>query len=270
MFGAHPRDKQIELVDAQPTTEKDVVPLKSSATTWERIKDDWRNLRINKTLFIVLPLIIIIELALNLSMDIIPPDHDVHIATYCATCGLTVGVSFSTFVPGATSDELRAYAACMEDAMLLLIGEAFQTFNVNYTATLLGHILTVYALIASLDGSLTPKLCNLRSLLHGLAYTLLLVDILAELILLFYIDAHDPDSIDVMQTYTACDATVVKEIIDVKNFLVEYAIAMIVWRTTIAAVVTLIYIIEVEYTGDDADVDDEEQEDQQLIIAEDA
>ena len=79
------------------------------------------------------------ELALNLSMDIVPP---VHIATYCATCEFTVGDTFASFVPGTTSDQLRAYATCMED------------------------------------------------------------------VILFYIDAEDPDSIDVMHTYTACDATI--------------------------------------------------------------
>ena len=122
-----------------------------------------------------------------------------------AICGFTVGDTFASCVPGATSDQLRAYVACMEDAMLL-IGKAFQTFNVYYIVVLLGHILAVYALITSLDGSVTPNLCNLRSLLHGLAYTLL-VGVLAELILLFYVDAEDPVSIDVTHTYTACDAT---------------------------------------------------------------
>lgn len=267
MFANHMRAKgTVELVSAEPATEEEDSPThESPLTVWGRIVKDWGDLRINKTLFVILPLIILIELVLNLSMDIIPPDHDVHVSTYCATCGFNVGDNFSVFAVGATTEYLKSVASCMEDAMLLLIGEAFQAFNTNYVATLLGHILTVYALMASLDGSLTPKSLNLRSILHGTAYALLLIDVAVEFGFLYYIDSKDPTEIDVMNAYDACDDTVVSEIIDVKDMLVEFAIEMAIWRTCVAAVVTIIYIIEVQ-TVDEDEEDVKEGENEVLVV----
>ena len=198
----------------------------NTPTMWQRWKSDWKAKKINWSLLVIVPLIVLIEVAMNYNMLTIPPgkpfnfipiqfrylsshftfvnlifslvDHPVHISTYCAQCGIDVGTAFH-----AISDDenvKKAVGACMEDGILGLVGEAFTVFNGNYMATLLGHILTTYALLMSLDADImSAEVKSLSNILHGFGYVLLLVDVIVEFIILMEVASHDPNTIDVMQ-----------------------------------------------------------------------
>ena len=135
----------------------------------------------------------------------------------------------------------------MEDGILGLVGDAFTTFNANYMATLLGHILTTYALLAALDGEMGLETMSPSNVLHAFGYTLLLIDVVIEFLLLMEVASHDPERIDVMRdgNYNSCDDTMVKETEEAKDLLVFAAFEMIIWRAIIAVIISLIYIINV-------------------------
>ena len=109
-----------------------------------------KGIRTSKTLWLLLPFMVMIEIALNVTMLVVPPDHDVHFARYCAMCGINPGENIQNFFTtnGYSPDEIEAWKSCISDEVLQTSGESFQAFTLNYLATLLGHILTVYALLA--------------------------------------------------------------------------------------------------------------------------
>lgn len=134
----------------------------------------------------------------------------------------------------------------MEDGILGLVGDAFTVFNGNYMATLLGHILTTYALLASLDADMVGNDSMSRAnVLHASGYVLLLVDVVVEFALLIEVASHDPNTIDVMQegNYVACDNTLVVETKEAKKILLFAAWEMIIWRAIVAVIISLIYIV---------------------------
>ena len=149
----------------------------------------------------------------------------------------------------------------MEDGILGLVGEAFQVFNANYMATLLGHIVTTYALLAALDADMGLDSFSLPNILHAAGYSLLLVDVIIEFAILIEVASHDPKTIDVMRggNYNACNMDLVVETEEVKELLVAAAFKMIIWRAVVAIIISLIYIINMTPSIEENENQDEER-----------
>jgi hypothetical protein len=177
------------------------------------------------TLWILIPLIVLIEVAMSLGLLIIPPDHPIDMVYFCAGCNIDADVSFASL---ATSSAM----ACIEDSILLVIGESFQTFQSNYLATMIGHLLTVYALVASHDASLPRASKHWSARLHFVSYILLIADFSVEMSFLSNVSHADPDDLD-LHLYFGCDATPEREIGNLKEDLEVVALHVIIFRTVV-------------------------------------
>jgi len=198
------------------------------------------------TLWILIPLVALIEVAITLPLATVHPDHKLHLAYYCTGCNTNVDTLYSALV---TSEK-----SCISDAILMDIGESYQGFIQNYLATMLGHVLTVYALINTQDQSLSATM-GTKEMLHILAYGLLLLDIIFEIWFLEEIEMTDPTGIS-LSSYTACDDTVVSEVENHKTALVEFAYYVLTFRVVVSFFVVFIYVIKADVRFDD-ESDDE-------------
>jgi hypothetical protein len=199
--------------------------------------DIWKKISAGtKTLWILVPLIVLFEICMTLPLGIVSPDHPMHIVTYCAPCGINNGALWSTLTK---SDE-----RCIQDGILTTLGDSFQGFINNYLATMLGHIFTVYALINAQDASISDKI-GIKEKLHFSAYLIIILDIIFELYLLHTIEMSDPDTLSIKE-YNKCGNMIVKEITSYKENLEIFAWIVLWIRICIGLTVTIIYVIKSE------------------------
>lgn len=200
-----------------------------------------RRIRTSRTLWLLLPFMVMVEIALNISMLVVPPDHDVHFARYCAMCGIDPGTNIQDFFTtnSYTSDEIKAWNSCIADEVLTTSGESFQAFTLNYLATLLGHILTIYALLAATDSVLTDVDDIEGTVIQTFGYLVLLADIIVEVVVLGGIELKDTEHFD---RHEVCDHVVVHSIHQHKKDLLAAGFFVMTFRVCVSAVVTLCYI----------------------------
>jgi hypothetical protein len=139
-----------------------------------------------KTLWILIPLLILIEISITLPLENVHPDHELNIIYFCSGCNLNSGTLISSL---NTADY-----SCIEASILGMIGESFEGFMNNYLSSLLGHILTVYALINTQDSTIHSNV-GTKEMLHIVAYVLLFIDMVLELEFLREIALTDPDNL---------------------------------------------------------------------------
>mgnify|MGYP007047416465 CR=1 FL=1 len=68
-----------------------------------------------KTLWVLIPLVLLIEVAMSLPLGIVSPDHPNHIVTYATGCGIASGSTWTSL-----SDE---DVMCIMDSILSVIGK---------------------------------------------------------------------------------------------------------------------------------------------------
>jgi len=210
------------------------------------------------TLWILIPLVGLIEVAITLPLATVHPDHELHLAYYCTGCNTNVDTLYSALVPSEKS--------CISDAILMDIGESYQGFVQNYLATMIGHILTVYALINTQDQSLSATI-GTKEILHIFAYSILLLDIIFEIAFLKEIEMTDPSGIS-LAGYNSCDGTVVSEVEDHKEQLIRFAYFVLACRVVVSLVVVSIYVVKADVHQFDDDDDDEGEGDKYKVSKE--
>jgi len=213
---------------------------------WEDLYDEITS---TVSLWVVVPLILLIEYGITAPLRVIHPDHALHMVTFCAGCGLNSLTAWSAL---NESD-----ITCISDSILSEIGESFQGFIQNYLATMLGHVCTVYALLASQDADVR-KIIGVRESLHIFAYVILIADISLEVYFLSFIQLSDPNSLK-LDTYAGCNSSKVLEITNHKIYLQEFADEVLVTRLLVAAVVTILYVMKSKPTDEEKE-DNEDKE----------
>ena len=193
--------------------------------------------------------------AITLPLGVVHPDHPLHIVSCCTNCGFAEDAAWSTL--GASGEK------CVEDTILTTIGESFQGFVNNYMATLLGHICTVFALLNAQDGNISPKV-GMKEKLHMLGYTIIIIDMIVEVMYLASVRNTDPNRLN-LDEYPLCNATEIKEITSHKKDLLEFAEYVMIIRLSVAALVTIIYIIKAEVTADEHAAEKEEEDAKKLL-----
>jgi len=101
---------------------------------------------------------------------------------------------------------------CIEDEVLETIGGSFQGFAANFLGSLVGHVLTVYALLSAQDAALRSDSYMLHNMLQFLGYVTLLVDILIGLGLLYLVEMRDPSHVDIRKDYDHCTSHIETEV----------------------------------------------------------
>jgi len=242
---------ELDNLDKKPAEDVLNVKKKGKRSIIKRICDGITHLAKGvNTLWVLVPLVTLIEIAITLPLSTVHPDHPLHMAYYCTGCNTDV----DTLVSALNDSEI----SCVSDAILLDIGESFQGFIQNYLATMLGHVLTVYALINTQDQSLSAKF-GTKELLHILAYTLMLFDIIFEIAFLEEIELTDPSAMDI-SGYNSCDDTEVVEVTEHKEELVKFSYFVLSVRVLVAFFVVIIYVVKADVTHDDDDSDDEDDD----------
>jgi hypothetical protein len=215
------RQKSLAVAKAEPTP-----------GFWEDLYDDITS---TASLWVVVPLVLLIEYGITVPLGVVHPDHELHMVTFCTGCNADSDTAWGAL---AVSD-----ITCISDAILSVIGESFQGFVQNYLATMLGHICTVYALMAAQDADVR-KTIGKRETLHIFAYAVLIIDMIVEVYLLNVIQLSDPDSLSMDGEYAGCNSDEVIEITDHKTELENFAQTVLIIRMVVAAFVTIIYVIK--------------------------
>ena len=190
------------------------------------------------TLWVIVPLIILVEIALTLPLATVYPDHPMRMAYFCTACSLDGGDLFA--------DLSDATKSCIVDQILLVIGEMFQGFVINYLATMIGHVTVTYSLIATQDMSISSLAGGRRELLHRFAYFLVIVDMIIEVILLERAEMADPSSVS-LDAYTECGTEYEDEIVSLKEYLVDSAFWVLIIRTVFGALIAVVYVYKGKY-----------------------
>jgi len=133
---------------------------------------------------------------------------------------------------------------CIEDEVLETIGGSFQGFAANFLGSLVGHVLTVYALLSAQDAALRSDSYVLHNLLQFLGYSTLLVDLLIELGLLYIVEMRDPSHVDIRRDYDHCTSHVEAQVWDLKEELIQVAKSIMLLRLLVSVCVTCIYVIK--------------------------
>ena len=159
-------------------------------------------------------------------------------AYFCAACGLDGGIELTPISEAAK--------VCIVDQILLVVGEMFQSFTINYLVTIIGHIIVTYSLLTVQDSTISSLPGGRREILHRAAYFLLIVDLVIEIVLLARAGRADPSSVS-LDGYTECGAEYEKHIVDLKEFLVHSASSVLVIRAVFGALIAIVYV----YKGKD-------------------
>ncbi|KAJ1412502.1 hypothetical protein B484DRAFT_455312 [Ochromonadaceae sp. CCMP2298] len=114
---------------------------------------------------------------------------------------------------------------------------------------MIGHLLCVYALVASNDASLPRAYDHWSARLHFLSYMLLILDFSVEMILGMGVSLADPAHLE-LHTYYGCDSAPEKEILKIKQELEEFALFVIVFRTVIGGAIATIYVLKASVVDD--------------------
>lgn len=213
---------------------------------WEDLYDDITS---TISLWVVVPLILLIEYGITAPLRVVHPDHALHMVSFCAGCGVNSLTAWSALNKGDIT--------CISDSILSEVGESFQGFIQNYLATMLGHICTVYALMASQDADVR-KVIGMRESLHIFAYVILIADISLEVYLLNFIQLSDPNSLK-LDTYTGCNSSEVSEITAHKIYLQDFADEVLVIRLIVAAFVTILYVMKSRPTDEEKEGNEDKE-----------
>ncbi len=205
------------------------------------------------TLWILIPLVLLIEVGVTLPLNVVHPDHELHINTICSGCN----IDSQTLWSALNVDDVT----CISDTILMEIGESFQGFVQNYLATMLGHVLTVYALINAQDGDVHHKI-GAKEKMHMLAYGILIIDMIVEIFLLQLIKNTDPNSLK-LDEYTSCNSKTVEEIEVHKKDLIGFAKIVLWLRLAVAFVVTFIYVVKSNPSSDAGEEEDAKDKDKE-------
>ena len=206
------------------------------------------------TLWVVIPLIILIEIAMTLPLATVYPDHPMRMAYFCTACSLNGGDDIKTI-----SDATRS---CVVDNILLVIGEMFQGFIINYLATMIGHLMVTYALMASQDSTVSGLAGGRREVLHRVAYFLLMVDMIVEVVFLNRAEVADPESIS-LDGYTECGTEYEAEIVRLKEYLVNVAFWVLIIRTVFGGLIATVYVYKAQVEDFDVDSDSDGPDDEE-------
>lgn len=205
------------------------------------------------TLWVIVPLIILIEIAITMPLATVYPDHPMRMAYFCTACSLDGG--------DLLADISEATESCIIDQILLVFGEMFQGFSINYLATMIGHIMVTYALMAAQDTSVSNLPGGRREILHRLAYFLLIIDMIIEIVFLQNAELADPSSLS-LDGYTECGTEYETEIITLKNYLINVAFWVLIIRTVFGALIALIYCYKAPVEDFDVDSDSEDSDEE--------
>jgi hypothetical protein len=205
------------------------------------------------TLWVVVPLIVLVEVAISLPLGTVSPDHPPRMAYYCTCCSLDSG---DTLV--GIAEDLES---CIVDNILLMVGEMFQGFTINYLATMIGHIMVTYALMASQDTTVSILPGGRREMLHRAAYILLIIDMIIEIIMLEQAESADPSTLT-LDGYTECGTESETEVEELKTYLVGVAWWVLVIRTIFGGLIAIIYVYKAPVEDFDVDSDSDDSGDE--------
>ena len=159
-----------------------------------------------KTLWYTLPLIIVMEIGISLPLlEAIEPRSIPHLVGFCANCNIDADYDIKLFS--------QSQLTCVTDGVLEALSGMYISYIVNYLSTMVGHILIVYTLMQGLDLSLSSadKLGRMK-VAHLLAYSILLADVLTELIGLQVLGDNLTDESTIrISDYSKCDSTYITE-----------------------------------------------------------
>jgi len=219
-------------------------PQEEDETYWQRVRREFNATKVSRSLMIIVPLVAVIEVSMSSAMLVIVPDHPMHMATFCARCGMDPHTYFDDFFANKPAGEVLDWMQCIEDEVLDVIGNAFQGFTANFLGSLVGHVLTVYALLSAQDAALRSDSYVLHNLLQFLGYSTLLVDLLIELGLLYSVEMRDPSHVDIRRDYDHCTSDVETQIWDIKEELLQISEIVLILRVVVSICVTSIYVIK--------------------------
>ena len=238
---------------------KTVIPPKdlySRASRW-----GWGKSKVGRaagTLWVVIPFVILCEMAITFPLEVINPDHPPRLAFFCTACSLDAGQDLTDLSVITTSVE-----RCIKDQLLYVIGDMFVGYIHTYLGTMVGHILVSYTLLATQDGQVSTLPSGRREMLHSAGYGVLVLDMIVEVILLARIRAHDPADIS-LDGYSECGTETHEMLSEEKEYLVDIGTIVFWLRLVVGTIVACIFVYKAPVedfdpdSDSDGDSDDEE------------
>ena len=133
--------------------------------------------------------------------------------------------------------------SCIADGVLGVMGVSYQAFVQQFIATLIGHVLLLYAMIAAHDAMVAFDWHNFYSYSQTLGYSVLCTDVLLEIMIMLEIELPKPREIMESNRYRGCSADFVTQIDDNVDTLEEIGVFMIYFRMASGVLVTMLYIL---------------------------
>ncbi len=195
---------------------------------------------IHSSMYYVVPIIVVIEVAITLPSTNVNPDHPLHLVSFCANCNIIADTVLSTL----SDHEVE----CISDGILSEIGDMMRDYFLNYIGSMVGHILIIYALIQSKDSdfiSNNKETAQKSKRLHQIAYGILFADIVTEIVALESLQVLDPSSFTKSLedgTYTSCDDSNIDEVDIIKADLTYVAFVILVFRVCVAIICSVLYV----------------------------
>lgn len=178
------------------------------------------------------------------SMRTVGPDYPVHLAYFCASCGIGQTADFYT------SNNLRVLDSgdffkpvCIMDNILMLMSGVNQEFKSAFISSVVDHLLLI--LTFQMDRSSDIKNEELRvisankNFYHNAGYFILLEDCALELAFFVRLESTDPGVVRNSRKYSSYNTDEITEIADIVTYLRTIGYFFGVLRSVTAALVLL-------------------------------